>query len=581
MFVIPTYEGNVAFSIALGVLLLSVVVQPMVKACFNRIRGDRAWQSIERTMSVDVTKYSIFAEALGDRGKWDTTRVFAIVTAAYTVCTWGLELSLDLALVTDGPVDLLNRPPPVIFNTHDGAVTLGNATDWKVLDRDAPANKRGTLKNFKGSMQDGYATTVYRIGGETVRGSKEFAWWSTDASSASSELFYDLGGGTAAVHGVACSTSWRKAAVHVTGRSEQAGGWGTAIECESGPRLINDTLPEKSESPPTILLNRTDGDAHLLVEEDASYPSFLYSVWELGSIAPGSVELRHVFHVSSTTRLVEAIMTGIVNGIENGGGCVDLMLQFSLTNTTYGLSEGERVSPFGEHPESSSVERMDDVEAIVAGVQVHTVGATCGFLLIGVTVAAFVGCLWNLKHHSPLDVFDRDALIKAVTAPTMEATDAKPTKLKVFVTREEDDRFRMVVSDDGIFRGCAGLRQRWKKDGDTPVESPALPRRGISRTWSLPMASMHAALFGAGSDPEAAAGARWAQDREHQVHAPAPSHATTFVELDVAPVRSLSRRASVLRGFTTCALEVPPSARPTRVSGTQDQFADDNSVADD
>lgn len=50
--------------------------------------------------------------------------------AAFHVSTWGLELSLDLAVITDGPVDLLNRPPPVVSSGDPDAV--GMAIDWVV-----------------------------------------------------------------------------------------------------------------------------------------------------------------------------------------------------------------------------------------------------------------------------------------------------------------------------------------------------------------------------------------------------------------------------------------------------------------
>ncbi len=55
-FVLETPPGNVAFSIALGVLLLTVVLEPIVRACVHRIRAARAWKSIENHEAVDITK---------------------------------------------------------------------------------------------------------------------------------------------------------------------------------------------------------------------------------------------------------------------------------------------------------------------------------------------------------------------------------------------------------------------------------------------------------------------------------------------------------------------------------------------
>lgn len=55
-FVVETPPENVAFSIALGVLLLSVVLEPVVRRCVYRIRAARAWRSIQSQEAVDVTK---------------------------------------------------------------------------------------------------------------------------------------------------------------------------------------------------------------------------------------------------------------------------------------------------------------------------------------------------------------------------------------------------------------------------------------------------------------------------------------------------------------------------------------------
>lgn len=55
-FVVETPTGNVAFFIALGILLLSVVLQPIVRTCVYRIRAARAWNSIQNNEAVDITK---------------------------------------------------------------------------------------------------------------------------------------------------------------------------------------------------------------------------------------------------------------------------------------------------------------------------------------------------------------------------------------------------------------------------------------------------------------------------------------------------------------------------------------------
>lgn len=53
--------------------------------------------------------------------------------SAFHVSTWGLELSLDLAIRTDGPVDLMNRPPPVVSSGNPDDVS--SDFDWIVQVR--------------------------------------------------------------------------------------------------------------------------------------------------------------------------------------------------------------------------------------------------------------------------------------------------------------------------------------------------------------------------------------------------------------------------------------------------------------
>lgn len=454
--VIPTRQDNVAVCIALGVLLLSVVLLPIVEACLQRIRADRAWKSIEKQRSVDVTKYNMISEAMGDRGRWDTARVVTLMLAAFHVSTWGLELSLDLALNKDGPVDLLNRPPPVVLRA-EVVDPAHNLTDWIVLPHEQP-REGGTLKNFNGKLDDGNASASYRVGGSIIHGKTLFASWSKQSARIESGLFYDRLDGRASVEGLNCSEPSRKGALYVGAFSDATRKWGYVTECEGGPRLVggNSTVPT---SPPTILLNSSEGIVHMIVEEEASYPSFLYSVWAPVEITPEMTYLDHVFYVSSTTRLVEAIVSGVANGILTGGGCIDLLSKFSISNTSYDLGGAARAFPFGEHPDSSSVETLDQVEPIVAGILVSDVGSVSAALLILVTGAAFIGCLF-FRSSRTFDVYNRDKLIRAVSLPSGEGADGKPIALKIHARRSADDTFSIIISDDGVYRGCAGLCKR-------------------------------------------------------------------------------------------------------------------------
>ncbi|CAN0217010.1 unnamed protein product [Pylaiella littoralis] len=484
--IIPITSDNIAFSIALGVLLLSVILHPIVRWCFHTIRADVAWKSIEKQEPVEVTKYHFFSEMLGARGEWSTARVVTLMLAAFHVSTWGLELSLDLAIRTDGPVDLLNRPPPVVYRT-EVLNPAQNLTDWIVLQNEGPIEEGGSLGNFRGSLVDGNAATSYRVEDGIILGNTVFASWSPDTSGIASGLFYDVDNGQATVLDVGCSTSpTRTSALYVS--AEESSKWGDVTECDSGPTLVNAT--GDSGSPPIILLNSTDGVVHIIVEEESSYPSFLYSVWTPGEILPGRAELNHLFYISSTTRLVEAVVTGVANGVFTGGGCVDLLTKFSVENAEYPMGSAQRVSPFGEHPSSSSVETLDMVEPIVAGVLVSNLGTVCGVMLLVVTGVAFAGCLFCHSRKS-LDVYNRDQLIRAISFPNGEGTNGEPAAMKIFVRQEQGNAFSIVISDYGENRGCSGLKQRIL--GSAGAESAAVEEstrtRGLSRSGSFPVSS--------------------------------------------------------------------------------------------
>eukprot|EP00903_Cladosiphon_okamuranus_P011460 g10794.t1 len=553
-FVVQTPPGDVAFSIALGVLLLTVVLEPIIRRCVHRIRAARAWKSIENKEAVDITKYNIFSEALGDRGKWDTARVVTIMLSAFHVSTWGLELSLDLAIRTDGPVDLMNRPPPVVSSGNPDDV--GSNFDWIVQENLNVVSEKGTLKNFKNGIQDGYATSVYRIGDNLVMGSRLFASWSTVPGNSPSELFYDNGEAHTMVKGVVCTAGGTSHTVFLSsgGYDQQMEEWGSATVCDVGPAPLNATI---KEFPPVILL-RGGRNVHMIVEEDSSYPSFLYSVWQPVLAGDGNntsepAEMQHVFYVSSTTRLAEAIVSGVVNGIMSGGGCVDLLSQFSMANTAYDLGGMSRVAPFGEYPSFASVESIDDVEEIVAGVKVSNIGMVSGLILMVVTGASFVGCLVSMKIRTKMDVFDRDAVIRAVALPNGQEADITSPALKIYVRHSDDARFGMVVSDDTarrrwITRCVKGVtsavaRSSPTEDGDDDDDDEPLPARGISRSWSLPRASFTRAA----SDRERVdLGSR----EEGPVRTP-PAQSPTYVELIASPIPSLARGGSVLRGLPT------------------------------
>lgn len=471
MVVIRTPPDNVAFSIALAFVFLSNVLHPVVSVLLVKVKAYRAWRQIQQKEVVEVTRYNLVAEFLGDRGKWDIARFVAFLSAAFSMSAVGLELSMDLAMRTDGPVDLLNRPPPVVFRESNSTLVGGNSTDWIVQTALYGILEGGTLGNFKGSLKNGEASATYRVGDGVmsglIYGNTLFASWSTEAFSESTTLFYDQNDGTAIVKGMECSKPLRTGNVYLQGTSES---WGVATECESGPTLANiSNSNTTSAGPPTILLNSSTGNMHLLVEESSSYPSFLYSVWkphenEAAKPVP-TTELQHLFHIATTVRLAEAVVTAVANGIENGGGCVDLLSQFSVLNRTYNLMGRERILPFGERPGNTSraVASLDQVEPVVAGVTISTFGTFCGVFILLVTVGAFAGCTWY-HSHSILDVYDRDQLIRAVATPNSSGEFVggmvKPAALRIFVRSVADRGISIVINDDGKHRGLDGIRGR-------------------------------------------------------------------------------------------------------------------------
>lgn len=544
-FVISTPPGDVAFSIALGVLLLSIVLEPIVRGCFHRIRADRAWRSLQKREAVDVTRYGFFSEALGDRGKWDTARIVTFMVAAFHISTWGLELSLSLAIRTDGPVDLLNRPPPIISGSDVGDNPFPGA-DWVVLENQEPITDGGTFGNLKGTLVDGYATALYRIGDNFISGSTVIASWSANSSGSSSKLFYDEGKGYAKTKGIGCLTWLRSGDIYIESETGSRERWGTATECDSGPEMLNASI-FNCESPPTILLNGT-GDTgergvYLIVEEASSYPSFLYSVWKpVGADMQDETELHHLFYVSSNTRMAEAVVSTIVNGFLTGGECVDSLARFSASNVAYNLSGKARISPFGEYPRASFVASIDEVESIVAGVEVSAVGTLCAIMLICVTGTAFVGCLCCFTR-SPLDVYDRDALIRTVSLPRGVGDEILPAAPKIFIRQKGGNSLGVIVTDEGISHRCGSLRNRLSEILDaSPVdEGEKIPTRRLSRSWSLPAAS----------DREITRRANQIRDRSH-------CRASTFVELVLSPVPGITHQNSFLRGPAAEAFEDLP-----------------------
>lgn len=205
-------------------------------------------------------------------------------------------------------------------------------------------------------------------------------------------LFYDDNGAT--VESLECSGETLKNAKVYHGEDE----WGNALDCERGPRPTGVTT-----SPPAVVLtNGGTGKVSVIVEESSSYPTFLYSVWTAEN--SDSVELTNQFHVHSTVRLIEAVITGIVHGETEGGACFGLLRAFSETRAPY-EDDRERASPFGEIPTGDTV-LVQDLETIEAGVEINMNALLC---LLWVMAFTAVGVVWLicLRNSIGMDVYDR------------------------------------------------------------------------------------------------------------------------------------------------------------------------------
>lgn len=123
--VVETRGVNGTLVIGGTFIFLAYFLHPAVEAAYQRVRAYRAWRAIEKRQAVEVTDYSMVAEIFGGRGRWDAARIITALLAVFSLASWGLELSMELAPYV-GVADLLNQPPPVELGT-------GNVRDfWRV-----------------------------------------------------------------------------------------------------------------------------------------------------------------------------------------------------------------------------------------------------------------------------------------------------------------------------------------------------------------------------------------------------------------------------------------------------------------
>lgn len=236
-----------------------------------------------------------------------------------------------------------------------------------------------------------------------------------------SGIFLAEDGGTVKVKSLECSSSGDDTLAPVSipvNRTVDGGGseeWGQALKCDNGPEVVDS---DAGTSQPAILLTRggagdTEGDKYIIVEETSRYPSFLYSVWYAAGVTDSEdqVEITYTFHIASAVRLAEAVVTGIVNGFTDGAGCFGLLRAYSRGPDTidFGQKYGTlKANPFGENPEGGTVDSLQDVETIEAGLDVNVIAMICFVCLM---VLSFIGISWSLllRKRTGMDIYDRCA----------------------------------------------------------------------------------------------------------------------------------------------------------------------------
>ena len=272
------------------------------------------------------------------------------------------------------------------------------------------------------------------------------------------QLHYLRNGSNATVKNLLCEADQQPDTINIIGNGGVP--WGTGVMCESGPALETN---RKTNTPPTIILNKTNEEVYLIVEESSNYPSFLYSVWTANSTDDDSVELNHEFHLASTVRLAEAVITGIVHGNTSGKYSFELVRIYS-ENGNQSDGDVDRAEPFGEQPTNDRV-RIEQLESIQCGLEVDQKAV---IFLACLLVLTSVGIVWSLCLRSSIgmDIYDRDELIRAVSmsGSATRRSFNTPSAIRIFVRKEDTGSMSVVISETGDSQyGCARMFQLGSK----------------------------------------------------------------------------------------------------------------------
>lgn len=298
------------------------------------------------------------------------------------------------------------------------------------------------------NVYDGYAESMYNVLGNNtcspgpVNGKIRVASWSPIAEDAPSPLFY-LGGVETSVKDVQCTDSTQPRALEMYHGDDA---WGTVVECTNGPELssVRQEFASAIVTPPTLLLTRSDGKIYLIVEEMGNNPSFLYSVWVAGATNGGATELHHEFHIASTSRLVQAVVTGIVHGKADGQYVFELVRMWSECGER---CDKEVVSarPFGEYHINDNV-RIENLETIECGLESNADALVC---LVFVVSVAVVGVTLSLcfRRRAGMDVYDWHELLRAVSLTGVNTDTTPSSDIRIFVRKDATGKVGVVVQD--------------------------------------------------------------------------------------------------------------------------------------
>ncbi|CAM9568693.1 unnamed protein product [Ectocarpus fasciculatus] len=485
----PTGGVDSTLAIGLSFIFLAYILHPAIEGAYQRVRAYHAWRCIEKRQRVDVTTYPMLSELFAGRGKWDAARVITLLLLAFSLASWILELSMDLNPV-DNPAHLLTQPPPVFKWDAEDDDGLTLATPWHVLNlTEINSEYQGDWLDqpnvFETEAKSRYYVEEYQYyvwskpKDRYIEGEIVVASWSRDDKPES--LVYGQSD-TVMVDGIACSSEGLARPNTTVNRRNETGDieeWGTVVECDRGPGITNGTDNSK---PSIILTAHEGGDTHVIVEETSKHPSFLYSVWNAtgDSIAAAagnpSVEIAYAFHIASTVRLAEAVVTGIVNGVAGGGGgaCFGLLRAYSKGSDTPDFEYGtEKATPFGEDPDNGAVASLKEVETINTGVMMDT-NAMVAFVWLLVLSSIGFAMTFFLRSKTDMDVYDRDELLRVISLQAQGFPDdpSKHSRMRIYVQREEGARHVSVVisETDGKQSDCwSFLRKRGPAVSEDPV----------------------------------------------------------------------------------------------------------------